>query len=432
MIFRKSRMKKINPFLEKLFCYGCVCFCLFIHCLGYSRGQGAVDPRIFGEGSAEHLSAVGPEELGSCKGAKLSAVSSCSTGEVMGTVGTAMLPMVSAASAIGEEDTGKVVETQGQATQAVGAVNVGVGAYCLKKVTSCVSTCTAVSAACAKCAEVKAAATPMAPAPSCPPTPGPDPVTYDPTECSLAEAAITACEGLRSSAIAALAQGGILGLAGELMKRAGKDMKDSTEVENPGTPTQPPKAPSSSDNNSPLSLGVAPLHSNQGPGQFAPIKTTQGQAPPGGAPPEEPIMDEKGGGNPALTPLSSGSGSGSLAGTSSNGGGGDPGGLPSGGEKGKDGDGEKPLSSHYGGAGGEGFLSGGSSRRGGGGGHRGRGYLSSRGGGKKKAEKGLAKGKDKPAIKRSISQFKSRHQSIFEIMSDLIQSFCREGQPVCE
>ena len=371
-----------------------------------------------------------PEELGSCKGAKLSAVSACSTGEVMGTVGTAALPLVSAAVAIGEEDTGEVVETQGQATQAVGALNIGVGAYCLKKVTSCVSTCTAVSTACEKCKKVQAAATALAPAPSCPPTPVPDPVTYDPTECEMTEAAITACEGLKQSAIAALVQGGILGLTGELMKRAGKDMKDSTEIENPAAP-QPPTASTSSDNNSPLSLGVSPLHSNQGPGQFAPIKTTRGQTPPG-APPEEPIIDEKSEDKLALNPLSSNSGSGLLAGTSPGGAGGDPGGLPSGGQKGKDGDGEKPLNSHSGEVGGEGFLSGGSSRRGGGG-RRGGGYPSSLGGGKKKTEKeGLAKGKDKPTAKRDISQLKSRHQSIFEIMSDLIQSFCREGQPVCE
>ncbi|MCY4512602.1 MAG: hypothetical protein OXB86_02820 [Bdellovibrionales bacterium] len=370
-------------------------------------------------------------ELGSCKEAKMSAVSACSTGEVMGTVGTAMLPMVSAASAMGEDDTSEVVETQGQATQAVGAVNVGVGAYCLKKVTSCVSTCTEVSAACKQCDDVKKAATALAPAPECPPTPGADSVTYDPADCDLAEAAITACEELKQSAIAALAQGGILGLVGEMMKRAGKDMKDSTEITGP-PPQQPPKAPSSSDNNSPLSVGVAPLHANQGPGQFAPIKTTPGQPQGGAAPPEDPFISEEEEKKPALTPLSSNSGSGSLAGTSSGspGGGGAPGGPPSG-EGDKDGNGKKPLSSQYGGAGGEGFLSGRSSRRGGSGSssRSGRGYPS--GSGKKKSGQDLAK-KDKLRAKRSISQTKSRHQSIFEIMSDLIQSFCREGQPVCE
>lgn len=374
----------------------------------------------------EVAAAVDSEDKGqeiSCKEARRKANSACSKGEAMSTVGNAMMPVLSAASAIGEEDTGKVVCNQGDITKVMGAANAGIGAFCLRKVNSCIDICTQVETIYSQCKEK---------------TPPPDPcvgsvekegtvVSFPIEEGGMASEAISECEERKQAAIAALAQGGILATVGAMMTNACKDMKDDTNVEAP----QPPNAPSPTDNNSPLSVGVAPLHSNKGPGNFAPIKTTPGTKQAGAAPPEDPFADG-GENNPDFKPLSPfNSGSSSLSGMPSGGLGGPSGsGFPSGGSEDTNGNGgEGYLSGNYG-AGGEGFLSGRSTRRGGSNNRGGGGYSSSGGGGKKKPGLGL-NGKGKLRAKRGISQSKSRHQSIFEIMSDLIQAYCREGQPVC-
>ena len=361
----------------------------------------------------------GGDEAPSCKEAKRKAVSACSKGEAMSTVGNAMMPVLSAAAAIGEEDTGKVVCNQGDITKVMGAANAGIGTYCLTKVNSCINTCTQVEEACAKCK--KTGQNP------CPLEDDGDPVPYNPDECGMTGAAISECEERKQAAIAALAQGGILVTVGAMMTNACKDMKDGPEVE---PPPQPPNAPSPTDNNSPLSVGVGPLHPDKSPGQFAPIRTTPGTKQ-AAAPPEDPFAGEDGN-DPNLSSLSPfNSGPSSLSGMPTGGLGGPSGGFPSGESGDTDGNnGEGYLSGNYS-SGGEGFLAGGSARRGGSSSRGGGGYSSSGGSGKKKFGLGL-NGKDKLRAKRGISQSKSRHQSIFEIMSDLIQSFCREGQPVCE
>ena len=433
MILKKIRMKRINF----LFRYICIGLFFFTHYLAYTRGQGAGNPQRYGEGSQAHMRAVedqqqsanaeNAEDLGSCKDKKRTASSSCSKSQAMGTVGTALMPLVNQAATIGEEDTSKVVETQGDITQITGAANAAVGAHCLSKVNSCISTCTKVGKACEACEDQ---------GPSCPngvtlrEEGDTETVAYDPADCDLTGEAITACEDLKQMAIAALAQGGILSLVGQMMKNAADDMKDKPGEE---PPEMPPGAPTTSSGGSPMSVGVSPLNQNKGPGQFAPIKTT-----PGGKQAEAPSEDpfgEKGEDGPPSDPFSSlGSGSSSLAGSPSSGfdGGSLGGGFPPGGGSGGNTDsngGNGLLRGSYGGA--EGFLSGGSSRRSGGRSSGGGGHSSYPGGGKKKGFN-LADGKNNLGSKREISQFKSRHQSIFEIMSDLIQSFCREGQPVCE
>ena len=361
----------------------------------------------------------GDEGPVSCKEAKRKAISACSKGEAMSTVGNAMMPVLSAASAIGEEDTGKVVCNQGDLTKVMGAANAGIGTYCLRKVNSCIDTCTQVEEACSQCGNEQN---------SCPLGDDEPPVSYKPDECGMTGAAISECEERKQAAIAALAQGGILATVGAMMTNACKDMKDDTKVE---APPQPPNAPSPTDNNSPLSVGVGPLHPNNGPGNFAPIKTTPGTNQAATAPPEDPFAGEDGN-DPNLNPLSPyNSGPSSLSGMPTSGlGGPSGGGLPLGESGDTDDNSEEGLLSGNYGSGGEGFLSGGSSRRGGSSSRGGGGYSSSGGSGKKKSLS--LNGKDKSRAKRGISQSKSRHQSIFEIMSDLIQSFCREGQPVCE
>ena len=362
----------------------------------------------------------GEEDRLSCKEAKRKAISACSKGEAMSTVGNAMMPVLSAASAIGEEDTGKVVCNQGDLTKVMGAANAGIGTYCLTKVNSCISTCTQVEEACANCKKDG-----LPEGEPCPVDEGL--VTEECGSESMIETAISECEERKQAAIAALAQGGILVTVGAMMTNACKDMKDDTEVE---PPPQPPNAPSPTDNNSPLSVGVGPLHPDKSPGQFAPIRTTPGTKQ-AAAPPEDPFAGEDGN-DPNLSSLSPfNSGPSSLSGMPTGGLGGPSGGFPSGESGDTDGNnGEGYLSGNYS-SGGEGFLAGGSARRGGSSSRGGGGHSSYGGSGKKKFGLGL-NGKDKLRAKRGISQSKSRHQSIFEIMSDLIQSFCREGQPVCE
>ena len=380
--------------------------------------------RTLSEASAE----ASEEPTRKCQAALRAAGSACSKSEIMGTVGTALLPLLQAASSLDEEDSSEAVSSTGQTTQTVGAANAGVGAYCLLKAKRCITTCDEVSKICSECEPVKP---PAGTHESCVEEKG-----IDFKDCGMPpETASEECETLKQTAYAALAQGGILGLAGELMKRAGKGMKDDVEVT---APPPPPRAPGAGGGPSPMSLGVGPLSGAGGPGQLADSKTSPGRNPAGGAPPEAETEEETG--EDSMNKLPSSPLGGYSAGSSGPGGGGPAAGSAGGSgesdpsEDDKKGTGDS-LYDKYSGAGGGGFLSGGGTRRGsaggssyGGRGSYGRGGLSGRRGKKKP---GVGKKKEERA-KRDIFQVGSRHRNIFEIMSERIQSFCREGSRVCE
>ena len=336
-----------------------------------------------------------------CNEGSTKATSACTTGEKVGAVATAASPVAGAIGAM-NGDTSSALDLQGDATLGVAALNAAFGANCLRKVSSCIR-------ACEEMIEGKCE------------TPG----LEDPKTCKeKAEGHQATCEKLKGTAIASLAQAGIMGVVGSLLKKAGSDLKDDDNDEE-GDPTPPPLPPAL-DGGAGMNVGVGSL--SQQPGgedQFAVTKTNSG-APATGAPPPEGDIVEKGEvPKPKLAENQSGSGSSS---SSSPGGAGlPPAGSPSAEEEER---GNSP-GGQFARMGGEGFLSGGSTR---GYGRRGSSSSNRRGYGRRgvgKSGKSTPSVK-KPRAKRTLSSGGSRHQNIFEIASRRIQVFCRTGNQICK
>ena len=364
-----------------------------------------------------------------CSEGKEAAVAACSKANIIGTVGTALMPIAGTVVSLKEKDSSEAVKAQGDVTQTVGMANAGVGAYCLLKAKRCIRACKDIASGCQQIdcnqGKGKGGAPPLCNTDAGRPFPA--------KECEQTKEAREECEAIKQTAYAALAQGGLMNLVAEMMKNAAKDMKDDVEV----APPPPPTAPRPEGGGSPLDLGASRLSGPAGPGQLANSKTTPGQNPAGGAPPEEDLSAEEVEEDPLAGKFSSPLSGAGRPGSSPSGGlnagpGGSFGGEDLSGKSGSD-DGASPYDG-YGGAGGGGFLSGGGTRRG----AAGRGSYG--GGGRSYGGRGLSsRGKRKTAgakksgrAKRDIFQAGSRHRSIFEIMSERIQSFCREGPQVCE
>lgn len=360
-----------------------------------------------------------------CKKAKRAAESACSKGHAMGTAGAALAPALGQLAAQKEGDTSKAVCKQGDISKLTGGANAAVGAYCLKKLKSCISICEDVENVCdanPQCENQKI--------PNCTGSIDDRLVSFPSSECDEPEEAIATCEELKSVATAALAQAGILGLAGLMMTKACEDMRDDPEVE---PPPPPPGALGASDGNSPLSVGVGTLGTGQGPGQLSAGKTTPGAASAGSAPPEDPLPDGDDKKEFSPKPLSLSGGSGSSPGGAAAGAAGDSSGDLASEEDKETGEDKEGADALYNGVPGEGFLAGGSTRAGGGRSNYGGGRRGFGGPEKKKDGKDGLKAKNTNGrAKRGLSQAKSRHRSIFEIMSELIQSYCREGESMCE